>query len=62
MTQRLANALLRIGGYALCLALVFMFVAGVQSFFDVAFAPRAAPPRTNAQDRARSTRQAGRLQ
>lgn len=39
MIQRLANALLGIGGYVLCLALVFMFVAGVQSFFDVAFAP-----------------------
>jgi hypothetical protein len=37
--QKLADIALRAGGWMLCWSLVAMFVAGVQSFFDVAFAP-----------------------
>ena len=37
--QKLADIALRVGGWMLCAALVAMFIAGIQSFFAVAFAP-----------------------
>lgn len=37
--QKLADIALRLGGWMLCAALVAMFIAGIQSFFAVAFAP-----------------------